>query len=100
VAQHRDHTTGEPRDWRETEAQPDDRLKEAVSDRLSDDDRLDPSGIGIHADAGEITLSGFVNSPEQRAAAEAAAQSVEGVDTVVNELRVRGHETGDQIGRD
>ena len=78
----------------------DQRTEEEVADRLSEDDNVDPSDITIHAEAGEVILNGMVNSEDEKRAAETAAEQVADVDSVTNQLRVRGQETGDQIGRD
>ncbi|MDB5452943.1 MAG: hypothetical protein JWO33_1521 [Caulobacteraceae bacterium] len=66
----------------------DDRVREDVSDRLSDDHWLDASEIEIVVATGEVTLTGTVNSRDDKRRAEQLAEQVSGVDNVQNNLRV------------
>lgn len=66
----------------------DDRIKEDVCDRLTDDWRVDASDIGISVNQSEVTLDGTVGSREERRRAEDLAESVSGVRHVQNNLRV------------
>jgi osmotically-inducible protein OsmY len=79
----------------------DDRLKEQVSGRLMDDSQIDASEITVEIHGGEVTLTGTVNSREEKRAAEACAETVSGVREVFNQLRVnRGDwQTGGSQGR-
>lgn len=72
----------------------DDRIKEDVSDRLSDDWYLDASDIEVNVDSGEVTLSGTVDSRSDKRRAEDLAESVSGVTNVENRLRVKQRDYG------
>ncbi len=67
----------------------DDRIREDVSDRLTDDPYVDASDIDITVSAGEVTLSGHVGHRSAKRRAEDVAESVSGVTHVQNNLRVR-----------
>jgi len=67
----------------------DGRILDDISDRLTDDDRLDASDIEVKVDAGEVTLNGHVASREDKRRAEDLAESVSGVKHLQNNLRVR-----------
>jgi osmotically-inducible protein OsmY len=66
----------------------DDRVKEQLSDRLMDDDDIDASEITVEVKNGEVTLTGTVNSREEKRAAEDIAEQSPGVREVQNLLRV------------
>ena len=74
----------------------DDRVREDVSDKLSDDHWLDASEIEVTATSGEVTLTGTVKSRDDKRRAEQLAEQVSGVDNVQNNLRVQqqGQTTG------
>jgi hypothetical protein len=74
-----------PRGYRRSDA----RILEDVSDRLTDDPRLDASEIQVDVTDGEVTLTGLVDRREARRRAEDLAESVAGVRYVMNNLRVR-----------
>jgi osmotically-inducible protein OsmY len=67
----------------------DDRVREDVSDRLTDDHWLDASDIEVTAKDAEVTLSGTVKSREDKRRAEQLAEQVSGVDNVQNNIRVQ-----------
>lgn len=67
----------------------DDRIRDDVNDRLTDDPRLDASDIEVAVEAREITLTGTVGSRQDKRRAEDIADSVSGVTHVQNNLRVR-----------
>jgi osmotically-inducible protein OsmY len=69
-----------------------DRIREDVSDRLTDDWRVDASEIEVTVSGTEVTLTGTVTSREQRRRAEDVAESVSGVTHVQNNLRVNNQE--------
>ena len=71
----------------------DDRIREDVNDRLSDDDMLDASDITVTVSGGEVTLEGRVDSRQAKRAAEDCAETCSGVKHVQNNLRV-----GDKSG--
>jgi len=68
----------------------DDRIREDVNDRLTDDPFVDASEIEVTVTAAEVTLGGFVSRRDQRRRAEDAAERVSGVLHVQNNIRVRG----------
>ena len=66
----------------------DDRIREDICDRMTDDPILDASEIEIDVRQGEVTLSGSVTSREQKRRAEDIAEHIGGVRDVTNQLRV------------
>lgn len=77
-----------PRGYRRS----DERIREDVSDRLTEDAWLDASDIEVSVQAGEVTLSGTVRQRADKRRAEDAADHVSGVTHVQNNLRVGGEE--------
>ncbi|WP_042695426.1 BON domain-containing protein, partial [Azospirillum sp. B506] len=75
----------------------DERVREDVSDRLTDDAYIDASDIEVTVSSGEVTLTGLVPDRQTKRRAEDVAESVSGVSHVQNNLRVRSH-TGSQTG--
>jgi osmotically-inducible protein OsmY len=72
----------------------DDRIREDVSDRLTDDPYVDATEIEIVVADAEVTLTGSVDSRNARRRAEDLAERVSGVTHVQNNLRVSsGSET-------
>jgi osmotically-inducible protein OsmY len=67
----------------------DDRIREDVSDRLAQQDQVDPSDIEVQVQNGEVTLTGTVQSRHEKFLAEELADDVSGVSDVHNQLRVR-----------
>lgn len=67
----------------------DERIREDVNDRLTDDSYVDASDVDIAVSGGEVTLSGHVDSRTAKRRAEDIAESVSGVRHVQNNLRVR-----------
>lgn len=80
----------------------DDRIREDVSERLTDDPMIDASEIEVSVQNREVTLSGTVRDRNERRRAEDLAESVSGVSHVQNNLRVgqqqAGHATGTEAG--
>lgn len=66
----------------------DDRVKEDVNDRLSDDPFIDASDIDVTVSNGEVTLTGTVDHRSTKRRAEDLAEAVSGVKNVENRLRV------------
>jgi osmotically-inducible protein OsmY len=71
----------------------DDRIREDVSDRLSDAADVNASDIEVAVKGAEVTLSGTVDSRRAKRRAEDLADDVSGVKHVQNNLRVA--ETGE-----
>jgi osmotically-inducible protein OsmY len=67
----------------------DERIREDVSDRLTDNPILDASEIEVMVSDGEVTLSGSVDSRYSKRLAEDLADEVSGVKHTQNNLRVR-----------
>jgi len=65
----------------------DERIKEDVNDRLTDDSNIDASGIEVTVNNSEVTLSGSVNSRWAKRHAEDIAESVSGVKNVENRVK-------------
>jgi osmotically-inducible protein OsmY len=89
------YATGEhrgrgPRGYRRS----DERIREDVSDRLTDDPWLDATYIEVEAKDGEVTLSGLVARREDKRRAEDLADACSGVTHVQNNLRIQ---TADRI---
>ena len=66
----------------------DERIKEDVNDRLSDDPYVDASEIEVTVKNCEVTLTGTVNSRNEKRRAEDVVDSISGVKNVENRLRV------------
>jgi osmotically-inducible protein OsmY len=66
----------------------DDRIKEDVNDRLSDDPFIDATEIDVTVSSGEVTLTGTVDHRSTKRRAEDLAESVSGVKNVENRIRV------------
>ncbi|MEN3326053.1 MAG: hypothetical protein V7638_860 [Acidobacteriota bacterium] len=84
--QQREHRGRGPKNYRRS----DERIKEDVNDRLSDDYYIDASDVEVSVSNTEVTLTGTVNSREDKRRAEDIAESVSGVTNVENRLRVKG----------
>lgn len=66
----------------------DERISDDAHERLTDDAWLDASNIAISVSAGEVTLSGTVDSREAKHRAERLVEDLSGVTHVQNNLRV------------
>ena len=77
----------------------DERIREDVNDRLTDDPRVDARRISTAVKDGEVTLSGMVSSREAKRRAEDCVDRISGVKHVQNNLRVEDRAaTGTQAG--
>jgi osmotically-inducible protein OsmY len=65
------------------------RLRGAIVRQLDWDPEVDASAIGVSADDGVVTLTGFVDSYADKLAAERVAKRVRGVRAVANDITVR-----------
>lgn len=75
----------------------DERILEDLSERLAEDDEIDPSDVSIEVRDGVVTLSGSVGHRWMRHRIEDMADACRGVGDVVNQVRVAG--VGDSAGR-
>jgi osmotically-inducible protein OsmY len=66
----------------------DERIREDINDRLTDDYYLDATDIEVSVNEGVVALAGRVNSRSDKRRAEDIAESVSGVTDVANQLRV------------
>jgi osmotically-inducible protein OsmY len=73
----------------------DDRIREDVSERLSDNDWLDASEVEVNVVAREVILNGTVDSRYAKRLAEEICESASGVSNVQNNLRVRSRQSAD-----
>jgi osmotically-inducible protein OsmY len=67
----------------------DDRIREDICDRLSDDDEVDASDVTVNVKEGVVTLAGTVPDRRTKHRAEDIADSTSGVRDVDNKLRTR-----------
>jgi osmotically-inducible protein OsmY len=67
----------------------DKRTRDRVLEQLEWDPAVDASAIGVAAQAGAVTLTGFVNTYAGKLAAERAAKRIRGVRAVANDIAVR-----------
>src|SRR5690606_3511162 len=65
----------------------DDRIKEEINDRLTDDPFVDCSDVEVSVENGEVTLTGSAVDKTQQRRIEDIAGSVRGVTDVDNRLR-------------
>lgn len=68
----------------------DERIKEDISDRLTDEWNIDASDISVTVENGDVILSGFVKDRFQKRRAADVADDVSGVKNVENRIRVDG----------
>ncbi len=79
-----DHRGRGPRGYRRS----DERVREDVCDALTEDPYLDASNMEVQVKDCEVTLSGSVNSREDKRRAEDLVERISGVADVHNQLRV------------
>lgn len=68
----------------------DERIREAVCEALTEDDRVDATGIEVTVKNGEVMLAGTVEDRRMKRQAEDCVENVSGVKDVQNHLRVVG----------
>jgi osmotically-inducible protein OsmY len=66
----------------------DERIREDISDRLSDDPYVDASDIEVKVSNGEVVLEGHTENKQAKRRAEDIAEAVAGVKNVENHLKV------------
>lgn len=74
-----------PKGWQRS----DERIREDVSERLSDDPQLDASDITVSVEGGDVTLEGLVDDRRSKRRAEDLIERISGVNHVQNNLRAR-----------
>jgi hypothetical protein len=79
-----DHRGRGPKGYRRS----DDRIREEVCERLTDDGSVDATNISVQVQDGEVTLTGAVPSRAQKRNASMCVENVSGVHDVFNQLRV------------
>jgi osmotically-inducible protein OsmY len=67
----------------------DERIREDINDRLTDDPFIDATDIEVSVSGGEVTMSGIVTDRQAKRRAEDIADAVSGVRHVQNNLRVQ-----------
>lgn len=67
----------------------DERIREDINDRLSDDAFLDATEIEVTVSEGDVTLTGTVENRIDKRRAEDLAEDISGVKNVQNQLRVK-----------
>jgi osmotically-inducible protein OsmY len=77
----------------------DERIKEDINDRLSDDPSIDASDIEVTVTSGEVTLSGTVQERRDKRRAEDIVEAISGVKNVENRIRLQ-QESSDTSSRD
>lgn len=78
-----------PKNWR----RPDERIREIVNERLTDDDDVDATEIEVQVQDAEVTLTGTVTNRREKRIAEDVAWSCGGVRDVHNRLTIADRET-------
>jgi osmotically-inducible protein OsmY len=73
----------------------DDRIREDINDRLTDDPYLDASEIEVQVVECEVTLTGTVQRRSDKRRAEELAESISGVSHVQNNLRAQNNDRDD-----
>jgi osmotically-inducible protein OsmY len=68
----------------------DNAIQQDILDEFAWDPEVEASDVGVEVDDGVVTLTGTVDSYAVKMAAEEAAQRVDGVRAVANDLSVRG----------
>jgi CBS domain-containing protein len=76
----------------------DERIREDIHERLTDDAMLDASEIEVQVQSREVTLTGSVRTRTEKRRAEDLAESVSGVAHVQNNLRVGQHQADHSSG--
>jgi len=72
------------------------RIRDDINDRLTDDHYVDASEIEVRVENGEVSLNGSIENRNQRHRAELIAEQVSGVTHVQNNLRVQARQPAHQ----
>jgi len=68
----------------------DERVREAVCEALTEDDRVDATNIDVSVKGGEVVLSGSVDDRSMKRFAEDCIENIAGVKDIQNQIRVVG----------
>lgn len=90
-----DHRGKGPKGYQRSE----ERIREDINDRLSDDDRVDASEIEVEVSGSEVVLKGTVATREEKRRAEDIAESISGVRNVENRLKCTNPQGGIDMSR-
>jgi hypothetical protein len=82
------HTGRGPKNYQRS----DERIREEVCDRLEQDGDIDASEMDVKVQNGLVTLTGSVESREEKHMAEQLAEECSGVKDVLNQLKVSGRQ--------
>jgi hypothetical protein len=77
----------------------DERVREAVCEALTEDDRIDATNIDVSVKSGEVVLSGSVDERQMKRLAEDCIENISGVRDVQNQIRVVGDKRTDDRSR-
>jgi Flp pilus assembly secretin CpaC len=80
-----DHRGRGPKNYQRS----DERIREDVNDRLTDNSFIDAANIEVEVSGREVILTGTVNSRYEKRLAEDIAEDVSGVSDVENRLKVK-----------
>ena len=72
----------------------DDRIREDVNEALTRNPDIDASDIEVKVESGEVTLTGTVDSRQNKRLAEDLAEDCSGVHEVHNQLRIKHPQSG------
>jgi osmotically-inducible protein OsmY len=67
----------------------DERIREDICDRLTEDPRIDASDIEVQVSSAEVTLNGSVRTRDEKHFTEHVVERIMGVREVNNNLKVR-----------
>jgi BON domain-containing protein len=67
----------------------DERIREDICERLTEDPRIDASDVNVHVESAEVTLSGSVRTRDEKHFTENVVERIFGVREVNNNLKVR-----------
>jgi hypothetical protein len=90
--------TSQPRQWEERNysgrgprgyQRGDERIREDICDRLTEDPRIDASDVDVHVESAEVTLTGSVRTRDEKHFTESVIERIAGVREVNNNLKVK-----------
>ena len=90
----RNHSGKGPSGYRRS----DDRIREDINDRLTDHPWIDATAIEVMVEGAEVTLTGEVETRDEKRMAEDVAESIPGVKDVHNKIKTRRGVFGRMFG--